>query len=744
MFELSAEEKSKVHEAYQELVDCLPSTMSKAGKEQIWKAYTFALKAHGSERRKSGEPYIIHPIAVARIAVEEIGLGTKSVVAALLHDVVEDTDYSLDTIEQEFGTTIRVIIDGLTKIKGAFDTDSSLQTSTFRKLLLTLGDDVRVILIKLADRLHNMRTLGALPRNKQIKIASETLYLFAPLAHRLGLYAMKTELENLSLKYQDPDIYLELTNKIDHTEKISAHFIKKFIEPIKNKLEEQHYEFEIYGRPKSIYSVWHKMKTKNVPFEQVYDILAVRIIFWPKPKIAEKTQCWYIYSLVTDLYKVKPDRIRDWVSNPKANGYEALHMTVMGPHGRWIEVQIRSERMNEIAERGFAAHWKYKTGDAAESELDKWIKKVSDLLKNQETTDIEFLEDFKLNLFEAEIITFTPKGKEVSLPFGSTALDFAYEIHTQVGHKAIGAKVNHKLVPLSHKLTTGDQVEILTSDIQTPQYEWLEIAQTARAKSAIKSIFKDQRKQFISKGQKKLEDKLKEINYRPNANVFRKLFEAFEIQSKEELYLKIGREDITLENLKKILRKRSKKKKVKIWGLELFSVRVDDQDEAEVQEEPGKQDPQGAFLLREDQENPDYRLAKCCAPIPGDEVIGYRNPDTSEDVIIHKSNCPIAIKLLSSQAENIITAKWTSHKVIAHLATIAIEGLDRPGLANDLTNTISKQLDINIRSMHIESRDGFFEAELDLYVHNTEDLANLLLSISKLKGVESVKRVEKT
>ena len=486
------------------------------------------------------------------------------------------------------------------------------------------------------------------------------------------------------------------------------------------------------------------MKSKNLPFEQVYDMLAVRIIFKPKPRIAEKTQCWYIYSLVTDLYKVKPDRIRDWVSNPKANGYEALHMTVMGPHGRWIEVQIRSERMNEIAERGFAAHWKYKNMDSSEGEVDKWIRKVSDLLQNQEMSDIEFLEDFKLNLFEAEIVVFTPKGKEVSLPFESTALDFAYEIHTQVGHKAIGAKVNHKLVPLSHKLTNGDQVEILTSDIQTPQYEWLEIVKTARAKSAIKSVFKDQRRKYIAKGQQLLEDKLKEINYRPNANVFRKIFDAFEMQSKEELYLRIGREDISLENLKKIVKKRSKKKKVKIWGLELFSVRVDDNEDAEITESPQAKEQPGTFLLREDQEDPDYRLAKCCAPIPGDEVIGYRNPDTSEDVIIHKSNCPIAIKLLSSQAENIVAAKWTAHKVIAHLASIAIEGFDRLGLANDLTNTISKQLDINIRSMHIESRDGFFEAELDLYVHNTEHLANLILSISKLKGVESVKRIEKT
>lgn len=738
MFELSVEEKSKVMEAYQELVDCLSPSMTKTNKELVRKAYNFALKAHGNERRKSGEPYILHPISVAKIVTEEIGLGTKSIISALLHDVVEDTEYSLDDIEREFGIKIRIIIDGLTKIKGAFDSNSSLQSSTFRKLLVTLSEDVRVILIKLADRLHNMRTLGALPRKKQIKISGETLYLYAPLAHRLGLYAIKTELENISLKYQEPEVYQDLNNRINHTEKISSHFLKKFIEPISLKLDEQKINFDIFGRPKAIYSVWHKMKTKNIPFEQVYDILAVRIIFKSKPGIAEKTQCWYIYSLVTDLYKVKPDRIRDWVSNPKANGYEALHMTVMGPHGKWIEVQIRSERMDKIAERGFAAHWEYKTGESGEGELDKWIKKVSDLLQSKELSDIEFLEDFKLNLFESEMITFSPKGREVSLPNGATALDFAYEIHTQVGHKAIGAKVNHKLVPLSYNLVAGDQVEILTSDIQTPQYGWLEIVRTARAKSAIKSAFKDQRRNFIAKGQKDLEDNLKEINYRPNASVFRKLFEAFDIQSKEELYLKLGREVVSLENLKKILKKRSKKKQVKFWGLELFSRRSDGSDEA-----PDNLADE-AFILREDQEDPDYRLAKCCAPIPGDDVIGYTNPDTSEDIIIHKSNCPIALKLISSQAESIIQAKWTAHKVMAHLVQIKADGIDRIGLANDLTSAIFKQLDVNIRSMHIESRDGIFEAELDLYVHNTDDLANLILSISKLKGVESVKRVEKT
>ena len=741
MFELSVSEKSKVLEAYQGLVGCLPENLTRNNKELIWKAYEFALKAHGVDRRKSGEPYVLHPIAVARIVAEEIGLGTKSIVAALLHDVVEDTDYTLEEIEKEFGTPIKVIIDGLTKISGAFNADSSLQVSTFRKLVLTLAEDVRVILIKLADRLHNMRTLNALPPTKQIKIASETLYLFAPLAHRLGLYTIKTELEDLSLMYKNPEVYEDLANKIKHSEKISAHFINKFIEPVKAKLDEQGFEYDISGRPKSIYSVWNKMQAKNLPFEQIYDILAVRITFKPKPRIAEKTQCWFIYSLITDLYKVKPDRIRDWVSHPKANGYEALHATVMGPHGKWIEVQIRSERMNEIAERGFAAHWKYKSDETRESELDRWIKRVSDMLQSQESNDIEFLEDFKLNLFDSEILTFTPKGEEVLLPKGSTALDFAYDIHTQVGHNAIGAKVNHKLVPLSYKLNTGDQVEILTSKIQVPQYEWLNMVVTARAKTAIKSVFKEQRRKNIIKGQQMLEKELKDLNYRPNAPVFRKMFEAYEVSGKEDLYLKLGQGIINLDNLKKVLKKRSKNKQVKFWGLQFFSRK--EEDDNENLEEIEKADTSGPFLLREDQEEMDYQLAKCCEPIPGDDVIGYKHPESTE-IIIHKSSCPVATKLISSQADSIIQAKWTSHKVLAHLARIKLQGIDRIGIANELTEKITTQLNVNIRSMTIESRDGIFEGSFDLYVHDLEGLNNLITSLGKIKGVESVKRVEKT
>lgn len=732
MFELSVEEKSKVDLALDQLIEGLPKNSNQRDLELIRKAFLFAAKAHGTERRKSGEPYILHPIAVARIVSEEIGLGTRSIVGALLHDVVEDTDYTLNDVEKEFGEQIRNIIDGLTKIMGAFDRNSTLQASTFKKLLLTLMEDVRVIIIKLADRLHNMRTLYALPRSKQIKIASETLYLYAPLAHRLGLYAIKTELEDLSLKYKSPEVYEDLANRINHSEKISAHFIKKFIEPIQKKLDDQKFSYEIIGRPKSIYSVWRKMQVKKVPFEQVYDIWAVRIIFKPKPRVPEKTQCWFIYSLITDIYRVKPDRLRDWVSHPKANGYEALHATVMGPHGRWIEVQIRSERMDEIAERGFAAHWKYKSRDSQESELDKWVKRVSDMLQNQATDDIEFLEDFKLNLFDAEITTFTPKGKEITLPLGATALDFAYDIHTQIGNRAIGAKINSNLSPLSSKLSTGDQIEILTSDIQSPQLEWLDFVKTAKAKSAIKTAFKEHRKKQIAQGQLNLEKILNQLNYRANAHVFRKLFAAYQISSKEELYQIFGQEEIPVEEVKKILRRRSKKKQVRFWNLQLFSPR----------ENANRPDPRFDYDQSEN-ENLSFRLAKCCEPIPGDKIIGFKNVE-SKEIIIHKDTCPVATRLISSQADQIVQAQWTSNKVMAYLARLYLKGIDRLGLANDITALISKELNVNIRSMTIESRDGVVEANFDLYVHTTDDIQNLINRLKKIKGVDSVARIEKS
>ena len=554
---LSNTEEQKAKEQFEWLLHNCSRCNTPGDRELIEKAFKLAFDAHKGMRRKSGEPYIFHPIEVAKIVNQEIGLGPKSVASALLHDVVEDTDYTIEDIENLFGDKIASIIDGLTKISGVFDNKSSLQAENFRKMLLTLSDDVRVILIKLADRLHNMRTLESLPENKRIKISGETIYLYAPLAHRLGLYAIKTELEDLSLKHRYPKIYSDLLQNVSENEQKRQHFINKFALPIIEKLNGSGIEFDISGRPKSIYSIWNKMQTKNIHFEEVYDLLAIRIVFEPLPSIPEKTQCWNIYSLITDIYMPKPDRIRDWVSTPKANGYEALHATVMGPNGKWVEVQIRTKRMDEIAEKGYAAHWKYKQTDTHENELDKWIRRIREMLENQDSNALEFLDDFKLNLFASEILVFTPKGQIISLPKDATALDFAYEIHSQIGNKAIGAKVNHKLVPLNNHLASGDQVEIITSDKQKTQREWLNYVITAKAKTSIKNALKAETKNRIEKGKQTLEEKLKELDLRPSSRIFKKLLPAYEVVSKDELYSKIGSGIITLPDLKKILKKNS-------------------------------------------------------------------------------------------------------------------------------------------------------------------------------------------
>src|SRR5512145_1116939 len=516
-------EEIRIKREFNDLLESCVRCNRRSDKALIRKAFKIAYNAHKGALRVSGEPYILHPIAVARIVTQEMGLGVKSIVSALLHDVVEDTEFSLEEIEDHFGAKIASIVDGLTKISGVFDKNSNLQAENFRKMLLTLSDDVRVILIKLADRLHNMRTLGALPVAKQMKISAETLYLYAPLAHRMGFYSIKNELEDLSLKYRYPKIFQELSDKIKIQEKSHQEFIKEFSRPIKEQLEKNGITYDISGRYKSIYSIWHKMQTKNIPFEEVYDLMAIRIVFDPLPGIPEKTQCWNIYSMITDIYMPKPERIRDWVSTPKANGYEALHATVMGPKGNWMEVQIRSRRMDDIAERGFAAHWKYKTENSQENELDKWLKRIRELLANPNPDALEFLDDFKLNLFASEIFVFTPKGDTKTLPVNSTVLDFAYEIHSEIGHKAIGAKVNHRLVPLNHVLKSGDQVEIITSDTYRPRLDWLDNVVTLKAKTAIKDALKAENKNRIEKGKKLLEDRLLEIKLRPNARIIQKL-----------------------------------------------------------------------------------------------------------------------------------------------------------------------------------------------------------------------------
>jgi GTP diphosphokinase / guanosine-3',5'-bis(diphosphate) 3'-diphosphatase len=709
----------------------------KSDKVLLNKAFKLALEAHKDMRRKSGELYILHPLAVARIVNHEMGLGVNSMICALLHDVVEDTDYTIEEIENMFGPKIASIINGLTKISGVFDNRTSQQAENFRKILLTLADDIRVILIKIADRLHNMRTLSSLPLHKQMKIASETIYLYAPLAHRLGLYAIKTELEDLSLKYRFPKVFEELETKLKQNSERRKEFLEEFRVPIEARLKEYGINYEINAREKSIYSIWQKMQKKNVPFEEIYDLMAIRIIFDPIEKVPEKTQCWNIYSLVTDIYMPKPERIRDWVSTPKANGYEALHATVMGPKGHWVEVQIRSRRMDEIAEKGFAAHWKYKQDKVYEAELDKWIKRITDLLEDPNADALEFLDDLKLNLFTSEIFIFTPKGDIKGMPTDATALDFAYEVHSEIGHKAIGAKINHKLVGLNTILKSGDQVEVITSDKAQPRIDWLNKVKTGKARAAIKHYLKGETKNRIEKGKQLLEEKLKELKLVPSNRVFRKILPNYNVTSKDELYSKLGIGIIELDNLEKILKKNTKNKWIKYWSLQ-FGVK------SKKNEQPADKiiNNNQPVLLRENllESEPEYLVSKCCNPIPGDDVIGVR--DEYDQTVIHKTNCAEAIRISSGHGERLVKVQWTTHKFYSFLVKIAISGIDRFGVYNDITTVITKQLNVNIRNINLQSHDGIWEGTIELYVHNTKDLNLLIMNLVKIKGVESVNRVE--
>ncbi len=734
------EDRKRIQTEYDSLVNNLLRCNKPGDLELIEKAFGIANEAHWNMRRKSGEPYIIHPISVAKIVNREIGLGASSIAVALLHDVVEDTEYSLENVERDFGPKIRSLIDGLTKISGTYNKEnsSSLQAENFRKMLLTLSDDLRVILIKIADRLHNMRTLDSMPEHKKMKVAGETIFLYAPLAHRLGLYAIKSELEDLSFKFRQPQIYEEISSKLIHSEKKYLSLINKFSFPIIEKLTEAGLQFDISGRPKSIFSIWKKMQAKNVPFEEIYDVLAIRIVFEPAPGIPEKTQCWNIYSIITDSYLPKPDRLRDWVSRPKPNGYEALHVTVMGPEGQWVEVQIRSKRMDDIAERGYAAHWKYKGDDAQESELDKWIKKIRIMLENPHEDPVEFLDEFKMNLFSSEIMVFTPKGFLVSLPKGASALDFAYEIHTEIGNKAIGAKINYKLNPISAVLMSGDQVEIITSDIAKPDMEWLAFVRTAKAKEAIKNALRNDSNHSIQKGMEILESKLKEIGYTSDNEIIKSLILAYDAQSKEELYSSVATGRINLDNLKKVIKKKPAGNVIKYWELKLIGSKKEKKDPV-LQESIDKNVP---FLLRENVENAEqsYEIAKCCNPIPGDEVTGYHSPDGT--IIIHKPKCPVAIRIMSNEGNRIIAVKWAIHKLISFLVRISMTGIDRIGLVNDITTIISAELKVNMTRINISVNNGIFEGTIDLYVHHTKDLNNLILKISNINGIENVRRVE--
>jgi GTP pyrophosphokinase len=725
-------EKKEILKRYRALLRACKPTLQRGDKKEIRKAFDMALESHKNMRRKSGEPYIYHPIAVAQIAAEEIGLGTTSIVCALLHDVVEDTDITLEDIEREFGKKTAKIIDGLTKISGVFDYNSSLQAENFRKMLLTLADDVRVILIKLADRLHNMRTMDFMPRQKQLKIASETIYLYAPLAHRLGLYAIKSELEDLSMKYLEPDTYKYIATQLNEKKAERNLFIKRFVEPINEILAEQGLVADIFGRPKSIHSIWNKMKKKNIPFEEVYDLFAIRIILDSPPE-HEKADCWKAYSIVTDLYRPNPDRLRDWVSSPKGNGYESLHTTVMGPKGQWVEVQIRTQRMNEIAEKGFAAHWKYKES-SNDNGLDQWIMKVREMLNNPEANALDFLDDFKMNLFSDEIFIFTPKGALLQLPLGATALDFAFEIHTDVGAKCIGAKVNHKLVPLSHKLQNGDQVEIITSGKQVPKEDWLNIVVTAKAKSKIKSSLKEEKRKIAEQGKEILERKLKSLKITYNTDNLNKLSYFFKLPSTQELFISIANGKIELKDLKDYL---AAEKEIENRS---GTPEKNDHQQIEALLSKVKGPESDILLIGEDLQKIDYNLAACCNPIPGDDVFGFVT--VSEGIKIHRTNCPNAAQLMANYGYRIVKAKWNRQKELTFLTGLHIIGIDDVGLINNITKVISNDFKVNMRSITVDTDNGIFDGSIMIYVNDKEHLDKLIENLLEVRGVTGVTRFD--
>ena len=733
----TAEDENLIKEKWDDLLlSCTKICKNDEDWNFIKRAFFLAKEAHEGVRRRSGEPYLLHPIAVAKIVIEEIGLGVKSVVAALLHDVVEDTEYSVEDMERIFGPKIASMVDGLTKMSGVFNADTSEQAEYFRKVLLTLSDDVRVILIKIADRLHNMRTLGAMPMNKQIKITGETIYLFAPLAYRLGLYSIKSELEDLCMKYRFPQQYAEITQKLQESEASRREFINKFNAPIIAALNRDNINYEISGRVKSVYSIWSKMQRKQIPFEEIYDLFAIRIVFKPLPFPSEKTQCWQIYSTITDIYTPKPDRLRDWISMPKANGYEALHSTVMGPDGVWVEVQIRTQRMEDIAERGFAAHWKYKhaTISQDEDEFDKWLKQIRAALNSPTENAVDFLDNFKLSLYTSEIVVFTPKGEARKMPFGATALDFAYDIHSKIGNSAISAKINHKLEPITTQINSGDQIEIITADNVRPKPEWLETVTTAKAKQSIKSFLKRERQNNIERGMQMLDEKMKSLNVKLSGRVLRKITPIYDSKNKEELYSKIGAGIVSLDNLDKALKVNSKSKILKFWTLFIPQKKEDETDDAAI---PGEIAPAEEAPATE----PQFEIAECCKPIPGDKVVGYRDP-ASGNIIVHKATCDELNRLATQFGRNIVKEeiKWSQHKAMSYLVTTELRGIDRQGILLDLAKVVSADFNINIREVNIHSHDGIFEGNVSLYVKDAESLHAVMDKLRKIKGIESVKR----
>jgi len=730
------------------LLDDYAHTPHRQKVELITHAFNFAHKAHYGVRRLSGEPYIMHPLAVARICVRVIGLGSTSICAALMHDVVEDTDYTVEDLAGLFGDKIAQIVSGLTKISGGvFGSQASEQAENFRKLLLTISDDIRVVLIKIADRLHNMRTLGAQPKDKQYKIAGETQYIYAPLAHRLGLFPIKTELEDLSFKYEHPEQWQDIHDKLEAVKSIQMENYEKFAVPIRERLTAMGYNFTLKARIKTVYSIWKKMVSKQCAFEDVYDLLAVRIIFTPHDNMSEKDQCWMIYSAITEMYRPHPERIRDWISTPKANGYEALHVTVMGTNGEWIEVQIRTDRMHELAERGLAAHWKYKTGEKDNSELDNWLREIKEILAHPNKDAMEFLGTFKLNLFAQEVFVFTPKGEIKTMPMGSTALDFAFMLHSELGEHCIGAKVNHSLVPLSYQLKGGDQIEIITSNSQHPMPEWLDIVTTAKAKNSLNQYFRREERRYIRHGERLVQDAIqmdKDLMVNPE-QVIERLVQYYNVESQSELFLHVGQGVIRLDNLREIvLPKRTWWQRMPfIGGGQPSAVKSQESEDkgkkvAEQPKEKGKKKPH-AIVLTDDNLGKEYILSQCCHPIPGDEVLGYLAEDGK--MYIHKIDCREANLLKTSYGKRIYSATWNTHRVQSFIETIELKGIDTFGLFIQVLQTITTAFHINIRSINVSSEDGLFQGRLEIYVYDRHELDELLKALRAIQEIKEVKRL---
>ncbi|MCR5533069.1 MAG: RelA/SpoT family protein [Paludibacteraceae bacterium] len=743
------EEEQMIQREFEALLEDYAQTPHRQNVEIITHAFNFAHKAHYGVRRLSGEPYIMHPLAVARICVREIGLGSTSICSALLHDVVEDTDYTVEDIAGLFGDKIAQIVGGLTKISGGvFGDQASEQAENFRKLLLTISDDIRVVLVKIADRLHNMRTLGAQPKDKQYKIAGETQYIYAPLAHRLGLFPIKTELEDLSFKYEHPDTWQEIHDKLESVKTYQMETFEHFAEPIRERLSAMGYQYTLKARIKSVYSIWKKMMKQQINFEDVYDLLAVRIIFTPHDNMSEKDQCWMIYSAITELYRPHPERIRDWISTPKANGYEALHVTVMGKEGQWIEVQIRTDRMHEIAERGYAAHWKYKTGESDDSELDKWLREIKEILANPDKDAMEFLGTFKLNLFAQEVFVFTPKGEVKTMPLGSTTLDFAFMLHSELGEHCIGAKVNHALVPVSYRLKGGDQIEILSSNSQHPQKEWLNIVTTAKARNCLNQYFRREERKYIKHGEQLVEDAIQmDKDLAANHDVaLARLLNYYKMTQPSELYSQVGQGAIRLDNIHEIVYpKRSLLSYVPFIGKKQPKASAPTpvskqpaEASAAGEKKPKKKEPH-AIVLTDENLGKQYILSNCCHPIPGDEVLGYL--DEKGKMHIHKIDCVEANLLKTSYGKRIYSATWNTHRVQSFIETIELRGIDKFGLLVEVLQTITQDFHINMRSINVSSDDGIIKGTLEVYVYDRSELDELLRALLKIKDIKEVKRL---